>query len=597
TTMGVYQTTGSGSYIMESLIRFSNLGIPAGATVSGATLRLSVYTWDANPTIRGYYLAAPWNGAPGTTLGWLHHGTGQDWNTPGALAQGTDVIAGNTFVLPNIRAVGQQTITVNLDPAVVQSWVNNPNADQGILLVNETPGAIVNVNASENSTVASRPRLSVTYTTGTPAPQPGTLQFSNAAYAVGESGGTATITVTRTGGSDGSVTVNYATSNGTATAGSDYTASSGTLTFAAGETSKTFTVPITDDTLGEGNETVNLTLSSPTGGATLGGQGTAVLTIQDNDVPTLQSITVSPVNPSVVNGQTAQFTATGHFSDGSSQVLTSGVTWSSSNTAIATIASGGLATAVGVGSATITAVDGTLTSTTTLTVTAATAGPTTGAHTLAFVPFGSPAGTLSTNPITTQAAGSTVLAWVGRGQISTFTPATAPTDNHGNTSVQPGTTHNYAPNFPNSGMSLYGLQPFPAATNDVFSGPMPVNDEVTLMVVEIKNGGVIQDAQWNQVASAPQTSLSVTTTGPATLVAFWTGDDGSGSVTAVPNNGFTVLDSQLVSSNAVQAVVATKDVSAAGTYNVTWSATPAQTAYMWLVAVQHGTPAPQPGTL
>src|SRR5262249_51841170 len=82
-----------------------------------------------------------------------------------------------------------------------------------------------------------------------------------------------------------------------------------------------------------------------------------------------------------------------------------------------------------------------------------------------------------------------------------------------------------------------------------------------------------------------------------TLVAFWTGDDGSGTVTAVPNNGFTVLDSQLVSSNAVQAVVATKDVSAAGTYNVTWSATPAQTAYMWLVAGQHGTPAPQPGTL
>src|SRR5262249_18833271 len=116
TTMGVYQTTGSGSYIMESLIRFSNLGIPAGATRPGAPLRLSVYTWDAKPTIRGYFLAAPWNGAPGPTLGWLHHGTGQDWNTPGALGQGTDVIAGNTFVLPNIRAVGQQTITVNLDP-------------------------------------------------------------------------------------------------------------------------------------------------------------------------------------------------------------------------------------------------------------------------------------------------------------------------------------------------------------------------------------------------------------------------------------------------------------------------------------------------
>src|SRR5262249_17242548 len=163
------------------------------------------------------------------------------------------------------------------------------------LLVNQTPGLIVRVNASENATAAVRPKLSITYTSGPQTPQPGTLQFSVPTYNVSENGGTATITVTRTNGTDGSVSVNHGTTNGRASAGSDYPASSGTLTFAAGETSKTFTVPILDDTLVEGNETVNLTLSSPTGGATLGGQGTAVLTIQDNDVPTLQSITVAPV--------------------------------------------------------------------------------------------------------------------------------------------------------------------------------------------------------------------------------------------------------------------------------------------------------------
>src|SRR5262249_21162935 len=114
-------------------------------------------------------------------------------------------------------------------------------------------------------------------------PPPQTVQFNNATYSVIENGGTATITVTRAGGSSGSVTVNYATSNGTATAGSDYTTTSGTLTFADGETSKTFTVPIIDDTAVEGNETINLTLSSP-GGAALGSQSTAVLTIQDDDV-------------------------------------------------------------------------------------------------------------------------------------------------------------------------------------------------------------------------------------------------------------------------------------------------------------------------
>src|SRR5262249_27875630 len=149
------------------------LGIPANATVSGATLTLNLYTWTANPTIRGYYVLAPWSGTPGSNdsqVGWLHRGTGQDWATPGALGQGTDVVAGRSFVLSGIRAVGSQTISVNLDPAVVQSWVNNPNADQGILLVNETPGAIVQVGASENATVASRPKLSVTYTAGSTTP-------------------------------------------------------------------------------------------------------------------------------------------------------------------------------------------------------------------------------------------------------------------------------------------------------------------------------------------------------------------------------------------------------------------------------------------
>jgi hypothetical protein len=128
----------------------------------------------------------------------------------------------------------------------------------------------------------------VTFTVGTAAP--GTLQFSAAAYSVAENGGNATITVTRTGGSAGAVGVSFATSNGTATAGSDYTARSLTVSFANGDTAnKTVTIPILDDTLVEGNETVNLTLSNPTGGATLGSPATATLTIMDNDAPgTLQ---------------------------------------------------------------------------------------------------------------------------------------------------------------------------------------------------------------------------------------------------------------------------------------------------------------------
>lgn len=121
--------------------------------------------------------------------------------------------------------------------------------------------------------------------TPTPTPNPGVLQFSSATYSVAENGSSASITVSRTGGSDGAVSINYATSNNSATGGDDYTPASGTLNFANGENSKSFSVAILDDIEFEGDETVNLTLSSPTGGATLGSQAAAVLTITDNENP------------------------------------------------------------------------------------------------------------------------------------------------------------------------------------------------------------------------------------------------------------------------------------------------------------------------
>ena len=93
----------------------------------------------------------------------------------------------------------------------------------------------------------------------------------------------ATITVKLNAPATQTVTVNYATiTGGTATAGSDYTATSGTLTFAPGETSKTFTIPITNDTVVDSNETVKLSLTSPTN-AVLGTPASATLTIIDND--------------------------------------------------------------------------------------------------------------------------------------------------------------------------------------------------------------------------------------------------------------------------------------------------------------------------
>ena len=112
---------------------------------------------------------------------------------------------------------------------------------------------------------------------------PGTVQFSAPTYPVGE-GNDVTITVTRTGGSEGPVSVDFDIGGGTATALNDYSTFGfpRTLHWNNGETgSKTFTVTTLQDALAEGNETINLTSSHPTGGVTMGAE--AVLTILDND--------------------------------------------------------------------------------------------------------------------------------------------------------------------------------------------------------------------------------------------------------------------------------------------------------------------------
>jgi len=119
--------------------------------------------------------------------------------------------------------------------------------------------------------------------TAPPAP---TISFSSSSFVVDEAAGTKSITVNLSRAAATAVSVRYATTNGTAIAGSDYTATTGTLNFAIGETSKSFTVPITNDIALELTETVLLTLSSPVGG-TLGSQSSSTLSITDNEVRTV----------------------------------------------------------------------------------------------------------------------------------------------------------------------------------------------------------------------------------------------------------------------------------------------------------------------
>ncbi|GAB4263126.1 MAG: hypothetical protein Kow0080_01150 [Candidatus Promineifilaceae bacterium] len=128
--------------------------------------------------------------------------------------------------------------------------------------------------------------------------------FGQADYTVNEQGNAATITVVRSVVTNTYASVNYSTADGTAAAGSDYTAVSGTLNFAPNETVRSFTVPILDDLTLESNETINLALSSPSAGGNLGAPYTATLTIVDDDIPGIQ---VTPVTTTTTeSGGTAQ---------------------------------------------------------------------------------------------------------------------------------------------------------------------------------------------------------------------------------------------------------------------------------------------------
>jgi Tol biopolymer transport system component len=152
-------------------------------------------------------------------------------------------------------------------------------------------GAIYSMNADGSNQV----RLTDFNTEGgrvswAPGP-PAAIQFSAANYNVGEGGVAATITVTRSGDTTGASTVDFLSSDGSATQAQDYEVASGTVSFAAGETSKTFSVLIVDDAFVEANETLNLTLSNPVG-AVLAAPSTATVTITDND--TVGSISPAP---------------------------------------------------------------------------------------------------------------------------------------------------------------------------------------------------------------------------------------------------------------------------------------------------------------
>jgi hypothetical protein len=114
---------------------------------------------------------------------------------------------------------------------------------------------------------------------------PPTVSIANATVAEGNSGTSMlALTVTLSKASDKTVTVGYSSANGTATAGQDYTAVSGNLTFAPGITAQQVTVAVLGDTAIEPSETLTVTLANPTNATLATSAGTGTITNDDTAI-------------------------------------------------------------------------------------------------------------------------------------------------------------------------------------------------------------------------------------------------------------------------------------------------------------------------
>jgi hypothetical protein len=203
-------------------------------------------------------------------------------------AEGT-VSPSQLIFQPNASALSAQTVTITgvddqvVDGDVVYAIVMGPAASADSSYGGRDVADLSVANRDDDSA--------------------GTLGFTVTAVQVPESAGEVALTVQRGGagpastasgaGSQiairqsvlGAVTVRYASANGTAIAGQDYTAVAGTLSFGVNETSKTIVVPILRDETIEAAETFTVTLDPPTGGASLGTSSTTTVTILDSTTP------------------------------------------------------------------------------------------------------------------------------------------------------------------------------------------------------------------------------------------------------------------------------------------------------------------------
>jgi Tol biopolymer transport system component len=225
--------------------------------------------------------------ANGTSVTRLTHSTSVD-SQPAWSPDGTEILWSSDRALPNHFDV----------------WAMDPSGD----------AHAVNLTQTGNSFAADWAPCDTSLPGGCVS-QTSSASLTDSQYSANESAGHVDVTVRRSGGLNGAASVAYSTSNGSATAGSDYTATSGTVSFALGENEKTFSVPVTNDSANEGNENFHVTLSNPGAGAQLTSPTTATVTIIDDDSGSAPaspetSITSGPTDATWVDQPQFRFSST-----------------------------------------------------------------------------------------------------------------------------------------------------------------------------------------------------------------------------------------------------------------------------------------------
>jgi uncharacterized delta-60 repeat protein len=183
------------------------------------------------------------------------------------------------------RSVGRVSTRFGFLPIIDDNVVEG---DEQLALTVLQPSSSINLGGEQIILGGARGRFEAPVTIVDNDFNRGILAFSSPTYTVDENGLKVTLTVVRTNGSAGAVSVDYTTRNGTALAGQDYTAKQLTLTFAPGQVSRTIEIDILDDSFIEPDETFSLVLTNATGGAkfpggTVTSTESAVVTIIDND--------------------------------------------------------------------------------------------------------------------------------------------------------------------------------------------------------------------------------------------------------------------------------------------------------------------------